>query len=259
MILTVDIGNTNIVIGAWKEDKLRFVARLQTEREKTADGFAIEIRSVLTLNDALPSQVEGAVLSSVVPQITFQIEEALQKLTGSRPIVVGPGVKTGLNILIDNPAQLGSDMVSDAVGALAKYPLPAIIVDMGTATKIMALDKSGSFLGCAIMPGIRIGLDALAERTASLPQIGLEPPRDVIGKNTDDSMKSGSLYGTASMIDGMTARFERQLGEHATVVATGGFSGGIVPFCQRSVIIDPNLTLEGLYRVYQKNNKDAPY
>jgi type III pantothenate kinase len=259
MILTVDIGNSNIVIGAWADDKLSFVARLQTEREKTADGFAIEIRSVLTLNDASPAQIEGAVLSSVVPQVTFQISAALKKLTGSKPIVVGPGVKTGLNILIDNPAQLGSDMVADAVGASSRYPLPAIIIDMGTATKIMALDKSGSFLGCAIMPGIRIGLDALAERTASLPQIGLEPPRDVIGKNTDDSMKSGSLYGTASMIDGMVSRFESQLGPCASVVATGGFSGDIAPFCQRSVIIDPDLTLEGLYRVYQKNVKDAPY
>jgi type III pantothenate kinase len=213
MILTIDIGNTNITLGAWRSDELSFVARLQTEREKTSDGFAIEIRSVLTLNDAKLSELGGAVISSVVPQITAHMAAAVAKLCGGKkPVVVGPGVKTGLNILIDNPAQLGSDMVADAVGALGKYPKPVIIVDMGTATKIMALDAQGSFVGCAIMPGIFIGLDALASRTASLPQIGLEAPRSVIGKNTGDSMESGSVFGSASMIDGMADRFERALG-----------------------------------------------
>lgn len=253
MILTVDVGNTNIVLGVWENDKLRFVSRVQTERDKTEDGFAIEIRSILTLYQVNPDGIEGAIVSSVVSQICGSIARAIEKLCGKKPLIVGPGLKTGLNILIDNPAQLGSDMVVDAVAALSKYPKPIVIVDMGTATKIMAVDKSGTFLGCAIIPGILIGLDALADRTATLPQIGLEAPRDVIGKNTVDSMKSGSVYGTASMIDGMAARFERQLGQTATIVATGGFSGDIVPYCERKVIYDPELTLEGLYRVYQKN------
>lgn len=255
MILTVDVGNTNIVLGVWEDSKLRFVSRVQTEREKTEDGFAIEIKSILSLYEVSPQKIEGAIISSVVSQISTAIAHAIEKLTGKKPLLVGPGVKTGLNILIDNPAQLGSDMVVDSVGALAKYEKPIVIIDMGTATKIFAVDQKGNFLGCAIMPGIMIGLSALSDRTSTLPKIGLDAPRDVIGKNSIDSMKSGAVLGTASMIDGMIERFEKVLGQTATVVATGGFSGDIVKYCNRKIIHDPNLTLEGLYRVYQKNRE----
>jgi type III pantothenate kinase len=253
MILTVDVGNTNIVLGVWQGDKLQFVSRVQTDREKTRDSYAIEIRNILSLYEVSAKAIEGAIISSVVSQVSSPLANAIEMLCGKTPLIVGPGVKTGLNILIENPAQLGSDMVVDAVGAIAKYDKPLILIDLGTATKIFAVDKNNGFLGCSIMPGIMIGLEALSNRTATLPKIGLDPPREVIGRTSIDSMKSGSVYGTASMIDGMVERYEKALGQKATVVATGGFSGDIVRHCKRAVIHDPNLTLEGLYRVYIKN------
>jgi type III pantothenate kinase len=253
MILAIDVGNTNIVLGVWADEMLCLVSRLKTDRQKTEDGYAVELKNILGLYKIDLERIDGAIISSVVPQISGALVSAVDKLTGRAAFLVGPGIKTGLNILIDNPAQLGSDMVVEAVAAIVKYHKPVIIIDLGTATKISAVDKSGNFLGCAIMPGIRIGLDALSERTAALPQIGLDAPREAIGRNTVDSMKSGAVLGTASMIDGMIERFEQQLGQTATVVATGGFSGDIVPYCTRSVIHDPNLMLEGLYRVYLKN------
>ena len=253
MILTIDVGNTNIVLGTWSEGKLDFVSRLETDRQKTGDSYAVALKSILELYAVRPRAIQGAIISSVVPQISGPIAGAVERLTGHRPLFVGPGVKTGLNILIDNPAQLGSDIVADAVAVLHKYDMPVIVIDMGTATKISTLDKQGNFLGCAIMPGLSIGVDALTDRTAALPQIALEAPRSVIGTNTIDSMQSGAVYGAASMIDGMIGRFEEQLGDTATVVATGGLSGDIVPHCRRHILHDPNLLLEGLYRIYTRN------
>lgn len=253
MILTIDVGNTNIVLGTWTDGKLNFVSRVETDREKTGDSYTVALKSILELYDVSPRTIQGAIISSVVPQISGPMAGAVERLTGRRPLFVGPGVKTGLNIRIDNPAQLGSDIVADAVAVLNKYDMPVVFIDMGTATKICAVDKAGNFLGCAIMPGVFIGMDALTYRTASLPQIALDAPRSVIGANTVDSMQSGVVYGTASMIDGMIGRFEEQLGEPATVVATGGVSGDIVPHCRRRIIHDPDLLLEGLYRIYCRN------
>ena len=253
MILTIDVGNTNIVLGVWEDDRLCFVSRFKTDRAKTEDEYAIDLKNVLALYHVELGSVTGAAVSSVVSQITGAISRAVEKLTGKVPLLIGPGVRTGLNIQIENPAQLGSDMVVDAVGAMLKYPRPVIIIDMGTATKIFAVDKAGNFPGCAIMPGVRIGLDALAEQTSTLPKIALEAPDEVIGKNSEESMKSGVVLGTASMIDGMVERFEKELGQAAAIVATGGYSGDVVPYCGRSVIHDPHLTLEGLYRIYLKN------
>jgi len=253
MILTIDIGNTNIVIGAWKDSDLKFVSRIETERHKTEDGYAVVLMNILNFNETDFKSVEGSIISSVVPQISRTMAHAVEKLTGKLSMIVGPGIKTGINILIDDPAQLGSDMVVDAVAAVSKYEKPLIVIDIGTATKIFAVDKNGSFLGGSIMPGIRVGLDALSERTAQLPQIDLDTPRDIIGTNTVDSMKSGAVYGTASMIDGMVHRIEERLGQQATVIATGGLSGDIVPHCTCGVIHDANLMLEGLYKIYCKN------
>lgn len=253
MILTIDVGNTNIVLGTWTNGRLDFVSRVETDRTKTSDSYAVALKSILELYNVRPHTIRGAIISSVVPQISGPMSAAVERLTGRRPLFVGPGVKTGLNILIDNPAQLGSDIVADAVAVLNKYDMPVIVIDMGTATKICAMDRKGNFLGCAIMPGIFIGIDALTFRTAALPQIAMDAPRNVIGTNTVDSMQSGAVYGTASMIDGMIGRFEEQLGEAATVVATGGVSGDIVPHCRRHIIHDPDLLLEGLYRIYCRN------
>ncbi|HEX3027284.1 MAG TPA: type III pantothenate kinase [Clostridia bacterium] len=253
MVLTIDIGNTNIVLGGWNQDKLEFVSRLETNRFKTEDGYAIELKSIFELYQIERSGVEGSIISSVVPQISGAVAHSVERLTGKKPLVVGPGIKTGLNIRVDDPAHLGSDLVVDAVAALAKYPKPIIIVDMGTATKISAIDTSGSFMGCAIIPGIRLGLDALAERTAQLPHIELKTPEEMIGKNSSDSMQSGAVYGTASMIDGMVERFEQRLNQKASVVATGGFAGDIIPHCRRKITLCPHLLMEGLLMIYRKN------
>lgn len=253
MILTIDVGNSNIVLGVWQDGKLVFVSRLETKMYKTSDEFAVDLHNILGLYGISEAGIDGAVVSSVVAQITGALSAAIYKLTGKKPLIVGPGIKTGLNIMIENPAILGSDMVADAVGAIALYELPAVVIDMGTAIKIFAVNQSGSFLGCAIMPGVLIGLKALSEYTATLPRIGLDAPREVIGRNSEDSMKSGAVYGTASMVDGMVERFEKIIGKAATIVATGGYAGDIVPHCMSGVIFNPGLTMEGLYHIYLKN------
>lgn len=253
MVLTIDIGNTNIVLGEWVEDQLMFVSRVETDKNMTEDSYAVRIKFILELYKVNFSEIEGSIISSVVPQITCQVANAVEKLTGKKPLIIGPGIKTGLNIRIDDPAELGSDLVVDAVAALAKYPKPIIIFDMGTATTVSVIDKDGCFLGGAIMPGLRVGLNALAENASLLPQVGLDAPRDIIGKNSTDSMKSGAVFGTASMIDGMIERIEERLNSKATVVATGGNSKDIVPHCRKDVIFDGNLLLEGLIKLYKKN------
>lgn len=257
MVLTIDIGNTNIVVGAWEGDTLKFVSRVETDKHMTEDSYAVRLKSILEIYGVQFEKVEGSIISSVVPQITGSIANAVQKLRGKKPLIVGPGIKTGLNIRIDDPAELGSDNVVDAVAALSKYPKPIIIFDLGTATTMSVIDSDGCFLGGAIMPGIRVGLDALSMNAALLPQVGLDAPRDIIGRNSSDSMKSGAVYGTASMIDGMAERVELRLGKKATIVATGGNSKDIVPFCSKEIIYDGNLLLEGLIKLYRKNTHPA--
>ncbi len=253
MILTVDIGNTNITLGAFEADKLSFTARLATDSRRTGDQYAIEIADLLRLNGKEANAVTGAAISSVVPAVGSAIKRAIEKLCGITPISIGPGVKTGLNIRIDNPAQLGADMVAGAVAAIAKYPLPCIVFDLGTATTISVIDKSGAFLGGAIAAGLGTTLNALATGTAQLPFIDIAAPDKVIGTNTVDCMRSGLVVGAAAMLDGMAARMERELAQSATLVATGGRAGAVISHCEREIIIDDNLLLDGLYIVYKKN------
>lgn len=253
MILTVDIGNTNIVIGGWSKDKLKFVSRLETNKTKTEDDYAITLKSVFELYSLDCGSISGSIISSVVPQVTESTARAIKMLTGKKPLIVGPGIKTGLNIRIDNPAQLGSDLVVDAVSALTKYKKPIIIFDMGTATTMSVIDKNGSFLGGAIIPGVRLSFDALAATAAQIPQADLEAPRSIIGKNTVDSMKSGAVYGTASMIDGMVERVRGLISEGAVAVATGGNSKDVIQHCKCGIIYDGNLLIEGLLLLYHKN------
>jgi type III pantothenate kinase len=253
MVLTIDIGNTNIVLGEWDGDHLRFVSRVETHKNMTEDSYAVRFKSILELYDVQFERIEGSIISSVVPQVTEAVAYSLEKLTGKKPLIVGPGIKTGLNIRIDDPAQLGSDLVVDAVAVLSKYPKPIIFFDMGTATTVSAIDADGCYLGGAIMTGVITGIDALSERASLLPRIGLDAPRDIIGKNSAECMKSGAIYGTACMIDGMAARIEERLGRKATIVATGGTSKNIVPYCSCGVIYDGNLLLEGLIQIYRRN------
>ncbi len=254
MILAIDIGNTNIVIGCIEGTDISFVERISTDTQKTTLEYASIFKMVLDIYHIQPGQLKGSILSSVVPPINHVICDAIEKVMYIKPMVVGPGVKTGLNILIDNPAQLGSDLVVDAVAALKEYPAPLIIIDMGTATTMSAIDAKGNFLGGTITPGIRVALESLVSRTSLLSQISLEPPKKAIGRNTIDSMKSGSVLGNAAMLDGMIDRFREELQGDVTVVATGGLAQFIVPLCRHEIIYDDALLLKGLWYIYEKNS-----
>ncbi len=254
MLLTIDIGNTNITLGAYEGNILSFTARLATDQKKTDDQYAVEIKSLLSLYELSPEDIEDAIISSVVPSVGKSISNAVSKLCHIVPLMLGPGVKTGLNIKIDNPAQLGADLVAGAVGALDCYTMPCVVIDMGTATTLSVLDKNGTFLGGAIAAGVRLTLRALAENTAQLTSIHIEAPESVIGANTVECMQSGLVYGTASMLDGLIMKISKELGEVPTVVATGGLSKEIIPHCSTSIIYNENLLLEGLRVIYEKNN-----
>ncbi len=257
MILAIDVGNTNIVMGCLDDSGIRFEARISTDLSRTADQYAVEIRNILGLYKFGADHIDGSILSCVVFPLTNVIRRAVELVAGHTPMVVGPGVKTGLKILIDNPAQLGSDLVVGAVAALAEYPPPLVIFDLGTATTASVIDGDGSFLGGIIYPGIQVSLSALTASTSQLPKISIEKPARVIGRNTIDSMTSGIVYGNASMIDGMIDRIREELGREVTVVATGGLAGLIAPFCRHPILHDPDLMLKGLYRIYAKNVKPA--
>lgn len=253
MLLAVDIGNTNITLGLFRDETLCFTGRLATRPHRTADQYAFEIKNILEMNNCRVADVEDAVISSVVPEIGRSVGQAIVKLCNIVPLQVGPGVKTGLDIRLDNPAQLGADLAVGAVGAIESYTMPCIVIDMGTATTISVLDKNGKFLGGTICAGVGLTMGALVSNTSQLPSVALETPPSVIGKNTVDSMKSGIVLGTAAMIDGMIDRIEDELGESATVVATGGLSPEIINNCRREIIYNENLLLDGLRIIYSKN------
>lgn len=258
MVLAIDIGNTNIVIGCLKsEEDVAFVERLSTDTTKTVLEYAISIKNVLELYKIDAKGLEGVIISSVVPPVTNAIKESVEKVTGLEAMVVGPGVKNGLQIKMDNPAQVGSDLIVDAVAALNEHKPPLIVVDMGTATTISVVDKEKNYIGGMIMPGIRVSLDSLISRTSQLSKISLEAPKRLIGKNTTECMKSGIVHGNAACLDGMIERIEEELGEPATVLATGGLAKVIVPHCKHKIIIDDALLLKGLLLIYLKNQDEG--
>lgn len=256
MLLVMDVGNTNITLGVYNQDKLVFESRLMTERNRTRDQYAVELAHIFSLYGLRCSDCNHCMIGSVVPELTAALCGAVQKVTGAKPMVLSPGIRTGLNIKTDNPAEVGADLVAGAVAALAKYEMPCLVLDLGTATKISVMDKTGAFCGCTISPGVSISLDALSSRTSQLPAISFKTPATVIGKNTVDSMQSGIVFGVSSMLDGMCDKIEQELSEPvATVVATGGLSQDIVKSCCRKVIHDKDLVLDGLRLIYQKNQK----
>ncbi len=257
MLLALDVGNTNICIGCIEGEKILFTGRLSTDHSKTADEYAISFNSIIRLYGRKASEIDGSIISSVVPPLNQTLRDAVNRLTGTTPLLVGPGVKSGLNILLDNPAQTGSDLVVDAVAAIAQYPKPLIIIDMGTATTVSVVNEQGGYMGGLILPGVRISQDTLTGRTSQLPRIALEPPAHVIGKNTIDCMKSGAIFGQAAMLDGLIERIEEELGHKTTVIATGGLAGCIVPYCKREIIYDNDLLLKGLRIIYEKNRPDS--
>ena len=255
MLLAIDIGNTNLVIGCVHDDKILFKARIATDRTRTSDQYGVEIKSMLEAYGVKRSDIEDCIISSVVPPVFNSVRTGVIKIIGKQPMVVGPGLKTGLNIHVDVPSQVGSDRIVIAVAALAEYKAPLLLMDLGTATTIEAVEPDNVYMGGVIIPCVRVSLDALTSRAAQLPGISLDQPKQVIGKNTVDCMRSGMMYGTAAMIDGLVERMEEELGHRCTLIATGGLAQFITPLCRREIILEKDLLLKGLNIIYKKNKK----
>lgn len=253
MLLAVDIGNTNITLGVYDNDVLCFTARIATAQGTTADQYAVEIKNILELHGLEFTQIEDCIVSSVVPSVGGAVCNAVSLLCDIVPLELGPGVKTGLNIKIDNPAQLGADLVAGAVGAISEYTLPCVVIDMGTASTISVIDENGAYIGGVISAGVNLTLRALNQNTAQLPSIDISAPKSVIGSNTVDCMKSGVVFGTAAMLDGLIDRIADELGMTPTLVATGGLSKEIISYCKNDIIYNANLLLDGLREIYEKN------
>ncbi len=255
MILAIDIGNSNIVIGGVQDDTIVFEARLRTETTKTSDQYCVDLKILLDVYKVDTQKIEGSIIASVVPQVLNSMQTAVKKLIGKQSLVVGPGLKTGLNIRLENPNQTGADLVVGCVAALKEHKPPMIVVDMGTATTMVVLDATGALIGGSISPGIKISMDALTERTALLPGLQLDQPKRAIGRNTIDCMRSGIMMGSACMLDGMIERMEEELGEKTTVVATGGIAKFVLPLCKKDIIYDKDLLLKGLATLYRDNKR----
>ena len=253
MILAIDIGNTNIVLGGLEEEKILFEARMATDLIKTSDQYCAELKNMLALFEVTPEMIDGSIVSSVVPPVLNSVKTAIRKLTGKTCLVVGPGIRTGLNIRVENPAEVGSDLIVAAVAAIQEYGAPLLLVDMGTATTITAVYASGTFLGGCICPGVKISMEALTGRTAQLPGISLEEPQRAIGRNTRDCMRSGIMFGAAAMLDGLLDRMEAELGVPVKVIATGGIARFVIPLCRRKMIYDRSLMLKGLGLLWRRN------
>lgn len=254
MILAIDIGNTNTSIGLFDtKGKLAFLSELKTDRKKTQDQCCLDLMGVFRLYQAEIEKVTGAIISSVVPPMTANMAAAVSRLTGHKPLVVGPGLKTGLNIKADVHNQLGSDIVASSVAAFSKYSTPVIVINLGTAITFSYLSNN-AYEGCAITPGVQIALEALSERAAQLPYIALDGVAAPLGRNTVDAMRAGVIYGNAGAIDRMIECMEEAAGASAqTIVATGDSSAHLMRHCKHKICIDHNLVMEGLFLLYQKN------
>jgi len=257
MILAVHVGNTHIVFGcALKGEVLDPVLSLATDPNETAYGYAAKIRQIFAFANFPCKDLKDAVLSSVVPSVSEAIVGAIRLLIGKDPLLVGAGVKTGLHISIDDPGTLASDLVAAAVAAKEAYPLPCVIVDLGTATTLTCLDANGKYIGGAILPGVKISLEALAREASLLPVVEIIPPQKAIATATVESMRSGILFGAAGAIDGVLDRFAEQLGtEPASIVTTGGFGAMVCSYCRHSILTDEKLLLKGLASIYKKNSR----
>ena len=255
MLLAIDVGNTQTVIGLIDGDEISQDWRISTVRDRASDEYRLLLRGLLEQEHTV--DIHGAALSSVVPTATKALRPALDELSDGPVLVVGPGVRTGISIRIDNPREVGADRVVNAVAAFDLYGGPAVVVDFGTATTFDALGPDGAYLGGAIAPGLEIAVDALIQETSALRRVDLIPPRSVIGKGTVEAIQSGSVFGYASLVDGMVARMAAELGPETGVVATGGLAPLIIPHCETVDRIDEFLTLKGLRRIYDLNH-DAP-
>ena len=255
MILTIEIGNSTITLGGVEGEDIRFECRINTDRVKTSDTYCIDLKTLFEIYGIDLNAIEGVIISSVVPQVLNSVRTAIRKLLNTEPLVVGPGIKTGLDIRLENPGQMGSDLVAADVAALAEHKPPLIVIDMGTATTITGLDPNGAHLGGCVCPGVKISLDALTGKTSLLPGIQLDSPRQALGRNTADAMRSGIMFGTAAMLDGMIDRFMEETGWEFTIVATGGMAKRIVPLCRHKIIYDRHLIIKGLAKLYRDNTR----
>lgn len=255
MLLAIDVGNSTTSVGLFDREKnLRFLAYLDTDSRKTADQISIDLMNLFTLYHYNYQDVTDAIFCSVVPPLNFMMSKALTRLLGKPPMMVGPGVRTGLNLRMENQVQVGADIVADAVAALERFEPPIITIDMGTATTIGVIDAQRNYVGGMLLPGVNVSLEALSRRAAQLPAISLQHPKAVIGKNTEDCMRAGIVYGTAGMLDGIIERIRGEFGgREISVVATGGNAPVIVKYCKTPIVYDKFLLMNGLWAIYQKN------
>lgn len=255
MLLAVDIGNSTISTGLFGLDgELCFLASLDTDYRKTADQICVDLMNLFQLYHFHYEDVTDSILCSVVPPLNFMMEKALTRLLGKPPVVVGPGVKTGLNIRLAVQSQVGADIVADAVSALEQFTAPIITIDMGTATTIGVISEGRTYEGGLLLPGVNVSLEALSRRAAQLPAISLQAPKNLIGKSTEDCMRSGIVYGTAAMLDGIIDRIRGEFpGKELHIVATGGSAPFIVKFCRNKILYDKTLLMKGLWAIYQRN------
>lgn len=254
MLLVVDVGNTNIVLGVYEGKNLLHFWRISTNKNKTSDEFGMFIVNLFQYNKVELEEIEGVIISSVVPTVMYSLEHAISKYIGKRPMVIGPGIKTGINVKIDNPRELGADRIVNAVSALAHYGGPLIIIDFGTATTYDCITAKGEHIGGIICPGIKISGDALWQQAAKLPKVELSKPKHVIGKNTIDALKSGLIYGYIGQVDYLVERLKQEMQEpEAKVIATGGLASMIASESKTIQKTDRLLTLEGLRLIYEKN------
>lgn len=253
MLLVIDVGNTNMVLGVYKDTELLDHWRISTDRQRTTDEYGVLIRELFYLNDLRADDINTIIISSVVPPVVPTLERMCQRYFGLSPLLIGPGVKTGMDIRYDNPREVGADRIVNAVAAYEKYGGPVIIVDFGTATTFCAVDAKGVYLGGSICPGIGISTEALVQRTAKLPRIELKRTDSVICRNTIESMQAGVFYGFVGQVEGIVSRMRRELDMSARVVATGGLAVVIAPATKTIDVVEPMLTLEGLRIIYERN------
>ena len=255
MLLAIDMGNTNTSIALFGEEKeLKFLSTMDTDTHTTADQISINLMNIFSLYQYDLKDVTGAIFSSVVPGMNFMMEKASTRLLGKAPMVVGPGMKTGLNIHMENHGQLGADLVASAVSAISKYPVPIIMIDMGTATTISYISQQKTYEGGLMFPGVYLSMDALTSKASLLSAVSLEHPKSLIGKSSEDCLQNGIVYGTAGMLDGIIDRICQMIpGEVPTIVATGTPAPVIARYCRHHVIYDKYLLMEGLWEIYHKN------
>jgi type III pantothenate kinase len=253
MLLVMDVGNTNVVIGIFKGDQLIHQWRIATDRNKTEDEYGTLIKMFLRDEDISVEEIEAVIISSVVPPLNFALERMVKKYFKLKPMIVGPGIKTGLNIKYDNPKEIGADRIVNAVAAVAEYGNSLVIVDFGTATTFCLVNDEGNYLGGAICPGINISMEALYQNASKLPKVEFAKPESVVGRNTVMAMQSGLYYGYVGLVDGIANRMKQQLSKPGKVIATGGLAEYISKDSATIDIIDPHLTLKGLRIIYERN------